>query len=93
MKTYKVIYSGNAPSITTFDFDEALFLLYPILMDSTSAGHIECCETGEVLISVENGQTTYIEESIMCKMLDDLFENAPELAIQTCLNMLVNCFE
>jgi len=29
----------------------------------------------------------------MCKMLDDLFENAPELAMQTCFNMLANWFD
>ena len=91
--TYKVYSFGVIRSLsTTPNFDDALALLFPVLMNSASHGHIECCETGEVLISVENGQTTYIEESILHKMVKDLFEYALELMGQAC-HMPANYFD
>ena len=85
----KVIMNGSIDSLSTvFELPEAMHILFPAVGNPNVSGHIEDMETDEVLVTVENGDVTYIAPTTMLEMMDDIFEADPMLAIKLMIEML-----
>lgn len=77
---FKISMSGDIQSLTlASSFDDALTVLMAGFGNSCINGHIENVATGEVLVIIEEGSCTYIEEQCADKMLDELAETNPIL--------------
>lgn len=61
--------------------DDVMDVLVPGLDDPTANGHIEDCETGEVLILLEAGNITHMAPSMIDEALDSAFELDPEFGL------------
>lgn len=70
---------------TCVSFDDALALLMPAVGKPDVSGDIVSMETGEVLVSVQDGDVTHIAPDTIVQMLDDIFETDPEAAIALAL--------
>ena len=78
----KVVMNGAINSTSTVsNMDEATAILFPALDNPNVSGHIVNTETGEALVIVENGNVIYIAPETIVKMLDDIFEKDPILAM------------
>ena len=78
----KVVMNGTIDSMSTVsNLDEATTILFPALNNPGVSGHITNAETGEALVIVENGNVIYIAPETIVKMLDDIFEKDPILAM------------
>lgn len=78
----KVVMNGAIDSLSTVsNLDEATTILFPALNNPDVSGHITNAETGEALVIMENGNIVYIAPETIIKMLDDIFEKDPILAI------------
>lgn len=85
----KVIMNGAIDSLSTVsDLPEAMHILFPAVGNPNVCGCIEDMETGEVLVTVEDGDVTYIAPATMLKMMDDIFEADPLLGIKLMVEML-----
>ena len=65
----------------TNDFEVAFEDLAVGFDDKTANGHILDMETGEVLVQVANGEVVYIAPHIVDKMIAEIGEVDPELAM------------
>ena len=78
----KVVMNGAIDSLSTVsNLDEATAILFPALNNPDVSGHIVNAETGEALVIMENGNIVYIAPETLIKMLDDIFEKDPILAM------------
>ena len=78
----KVVMNGAIDSLSTVsNLDEATTILFPALNNPDVSGHITNAETGEALVIMENGNIVYIAPETIIKMLDDIFEKDPILAM------------
>ena len=78
----KVVMNGAIDSLSTVsNLDEATAILFPALNNPDVSGHITNAETGEALVIMENGNIVYIAPETIIKMLDDIFEKDPILAM------------
>ena len=78
----KIAMNGAIDSMSTVsNMDEAMTILFPALNNSDVSGHIVNAETGEALVIMENGNIVYIAPETIIKMLDDIFEKDPILAM------------
>ena len=78
----KVVMNGAIDSMSTVsNMDEATAILSSALNNPDVSGHIVNTETGEALVVVENGNVIYIAPETIVKMLDDIFEKDPNLAL------------
>ena len=78
----KVVMNGAIDSMSTVsNLDEATTILFPALNNPDVSGHITNAETGEALVIMENGNIVYIAPETIIKMLDDIFEKDPILAM------------
>ena len=78
----KVVMNGAIDSLSTVsNLDEATTILFPALNNPDVSGHITNAETGEALVIMENGNIVYIAPETLIKMLDDIFEKDPILAM------------
>ena len=78
----KVVMNGAIDSLSTVsNLDEATTILFPALNNPDVSGHITNAETGEALVIMENGNIVYIAPATIIKMLDDIFEKDPILAM------------
>ena len=78
----KVVMNGAIDSMSTVsNMDEATAILFPALNNPDVSGHIANAETGEALVIVEDGNIIYIDPETIIKMLDDIFEKDPILAM------------
>lgn len=78
----KVVMNGAIDSLSTVsNLDEATAILFPALNNPDVSGHITNAETGEALVIMENGNIVYIAPETIIKMLDDIFEEDPILAM------------
>lgn len=78
----KVVMNGAIDSLSTVsNLDEATAILFPALNNPDVSGHITNADTGEALVIMENGNIVYIAPETIIKMLDDIFEKDPILAI------------
>ena len=85
----KVVMNGAIDSLSTVsELSEAMSILFPAIENPNVSGHIEDMETGEVLVTIENGDATYIAPPIMIKMMDDIFEADPLLGIKLMAEIL-----
>ena len=85
----KVVMNGTIDSMSTVsNMDEAMTILSPALNNPDVSGHISNAETGEALVIVENGRTTYIAPETMTKMLDDIFEKDPMLGFGLAVELM-----
>lgn len=77
---FKICMSGDIQSLTlASSFDDALTILSTGFGNPNINGHIENVATGEVLVIIEDGVCTYIEENCADKMLEELAETNPIL--------------
>lgn len=65
--------------------DDVMDVLVPGLDDPTANGHIEDCETGEVLILLEAGNITHMAPCMITEALDAAFEVDPEFGLAMAL--------
>ena len=85
----KVVMNGAIDSLSTVrSLDEAMVILFPALNNPDVSGHIVDAETGEALVIVENGNVIYIAPETMTKMLDDIFEKDPKLALALAVELV-----
>lgn len=78
----KVVMNGAIDSLSTVsNLDEATTILFPALNNPDVSGYITNAETGEALVIMENGNIVYIAPETIIKMLDDIFEKDPILAM------------
>lgn len=78
----KVVMNGAIDSLSTVsNLDEATTILFPALNNPDVSGNITNAETGEALVIMENGNIVYISPETIIKMLDDIFEKDPILAM------------
>ena len=78
----KVVMNGAIDSLSTVsNLYEATDILFPALNNPDVSGHIVNAETGEALVIMENGNIVYIAPETLIKMLDDIFEKDPILAM------------
>ena len=78
----KVVMNGAIDSLSTVsNLDEATTILFPALNNPDVSGHISNAETGKALVIMENGNIVYIAPETIIKMLDDIFEKDPILAM------------
>ena len=85
----KVVMNGAIDSMSTVsNMDEAMAILFPALDNPDVSGHIINAETGEALVIVEDGNVTYIAPNTMIKMLDDIFEKEPMVALGLAVKLM-----
>ena len=85
----KVVMNGAVDLLSTVpDLDEAMVILFPALNNPDVSGNIVDAETGEALVIVENGDVVYIAPETMTKMLDDIFEADPMLALDLAVELM-----
>ena len=85
----KVVMNGAVDLLSTVpDLDEAMVILFPALNNPDVSGNIVDAETGEALVIVENGNVIYIAPETMTKMLDDIFEADPMLALDLAVELM-----
>lgn len=85
----KVVINGAIDSMSTVsNMDEATAILFPALNNPGVSGHIANAETGEALIIVENGNVVYISSETIVKMLDDIFEKEPMVALALAVELV-----
>lgn len=85
----KVVMNGAIDSMSTVsNMDEATVILFPALNNPDVSGHIANAETGEALVIVENGNVVYIAPETIAKMLDDIFEKDPKLALALAVELV-----
>ena len=78
----KVVMNGAIDSLSTVsELSEAMAILFPAIENPNVSGHVEDMETGEVLVTIENGDVTYIAPDTMLEMMDAIFEADPMLGI------------
>ena len=86
---FKITMNGAVESLAvTASFDDALVALFPAVGHPKMSGNITDCETGEVLIIVENGEVPYIAPETFIQMLDSIYEEEPEMALAMALMSL-----
>lgn len=86
---FKITMNGAVESLAvTASFDDALVALFPAVGHPNMSGNITNCETGEVLIIVENGEVPYIAPETFIQMLDSIYEEEPETAMVMALDLL-----
>lgn len=79
---FKVMMNGAIDCLSTsHSLDDALAIMMPGLNNPDVSGHISDCETGEVLVILENGELPYLAPDLIVSMLDSIFEEDPEAAI------------
>ena len=87
---FKVRMFGAIDALATvLDFDSALAILFPAIGNPDASGDIIDCETGEVLVIVQDGEVDHIAPDTMVSMLDAIYEEDPEAAIALALMGLV----
>ena len=85
----KVVMNGAIDSMSTVsNMNEATAILFPALNNPDVSGHISNAETGEALVIVEDGNVTYIAPNTMIKMLDDIFEKEPMVALGLAVKLM-----
>ena len=85
----KVIMNGAIDSLSTApSLDEAMTILFPALNNPDVSGHIANAETGKALVIVEDGNVVYIAPETIIKMLDDIFEADPMLALGLAVELM-----
>ena len=85
----KVVMNGAIDSMSTVsNMDEATAILFPALDNPDVSGHIVNAETGEALVIVENGNVIYIAPETFVKMLDDIFEKEPMVALGLAVELM-----
>ena len=85
----KVVMNGAIESLSTVPgLPEAMEILHPAVDNAKVSGRAEDMETGEVLVIVENGNVTYIAPETIVKMLDDIFEADPKLALALAVELV-----
>ena len=85
----KVVMNGAIESLSTVPgLPEAMTILHTALENPNVSGRAENMETGEVLVTVENGDVTYIAPETMLEMMDAIFEADPMLGIGMAIEML-----
>ncbi len=86
---FKITMNGAVESLAvTASFDDALVALFPAVGHPNMSGNITNCETGEVLVIVENGEVPYIAPETFIQMLDSIYEEEPETALAMALMSL-----
>ena len=85
----KVVMNGAIDSMSTVsNLDEATDILFPALNNPDVSGHIVNAETGEALVIMENGNIVYIAPETLIKMLDDIFEKEPMVALGLAVELM-----
>lgn len=85
----KVVMNGAIESLSTVPgLHEAMTILHSAVNNPKVSGRIEDMETGEVLVTVENGNVTYIAPETMTEMLDTIFEADPMLALRLAVELM-----
>ncbi len=85
----KVVMNGAIDSLSTVScLSEAMTILHPSVANSNVSGRVEDMETGEVLVTVENGDVTYIAPDTMLEMMDAIFEADPMCALALMVELL-----
>ena len=85
----RVVMNGAIESLSNVPgLPEAMTILRPSVENPHVSGYIEDMDTGEVLVTVENGDVTYIAPLTMLEMMDAIFEADPMLGIGLMVEML-----
>ena len=85
----KVVMNGAIDSMSTVsNMDEAIAILFPALNNPDVSGHLANAETGEALVTMENGNVIYIAPDTMIEMLDYIFEKEPMVALGLAVELM-----